>query len=111
MDEYQLIWSRESIYDVADIADYIECRFGPERAERFLDEITHKAETLRTSYKLNAAAGICYRQKLIFKKVFGPSVIFYFVDEAKKSVFIIRVLRHERNWQRILRDEISYTFE
>ena len=24
MDNYEVIWSRESVYDVADIADYIE---------------------------------------------------------------------------------------
>ena len=55
--------------------------------------------------------GIYYRKKLILKKVFDPSIIFYFVDEAVHTVYIIRVLRHERNWQKILREEISYTFD
>ena len=44
MHDYDVVWSREAIYDVADIADYIE-------------------------------------------------------------------LRHERNWQKILREGISYTFD
>ena len=70
MGDYKVIWSWEAIYDVADIADYIEMCFG-------LD----------------------------------PSIIFYFVDDAKRSVYIIRVLRHERNWQKILREGISYTFD
>ena len=39
MHDYHVVWSREAIYDVADIADYIELRFGRERADRFNDEI------------------------------------------------------------------------
>ncbi len=39
MANYEVIWSRESVYDVADISDYIELRFGTERADQFNDEI------------------------------------------------------------------------
>ena len=38
MRDYEVIWSRESIYDVADIGDYIELRFGRERADRFSEK-------------------------------------------------------------------------
>ena len=38
MRDYDVVWSRESIYDVADIADYIELLFGKERADRFNNE-------------------------------------------------------------------------
>ena len=111
MHDYDVIWSRESIYDVADIADYIEFRFDQERADRFNDDIDCEVEKLGRDYKLYAGTGIYYRQKLILKKVFGPSVIFYFVDDNQKAVFVIRVLRHERNWQKIIREGISYTFD
>ena len=46
MRDYDVVWSRESIYDVADIADYIEFRFGRERADRFYDEIDAEVEVL-----------------------------------------------------------------
>lgn len=111
MPDYAVVWSRESIYDVADIADYIEFRFGRERADRFVDEISQEGETLGRDFRLYSGTGIYYRQKLILKKVFDPSVIFYYVDDTKQSVYIIRVLRHERNWQKIIREEISYIFE
>ena len=39
MHDYAVEWSREAIYDVADIADYIELRFGRECTERFNDDI------------------------------------------------------------------------
>ena len=111
MNDYDVFWSRESIYDVADIADYIEFRFDQDRADRFIDDIDSKVQKLGRDHKLYTGTGIYYRQKLILKKVFGPSVIFYFVDDDQKAVYVIRVLRHERNWQKIIREGISYTFD
>ena len=111
MHDYEVMWSRESIYDVADIADYIELCFGKDRADRFNDEIDLEIERLSKDFRMYAGTGIYYRKKLILKKVFDPSIIFYFVDDVKEKVYVIRVLRHERNWQKILREEISYSFE
>ncbi len=111
MHDYAVEWSREAIYDVADIADYIELRFGRERADRFNDDIDNEGETLGHDFRMYTGTGIYYRRKLILKKVFDPSIIFYFVDDTTQTVFIIRVLRHERNWQKILREGISYTFD
>ena len=111
MHDYDVVWSRESIYDVADIADYIEFRFDQERADRFNDDIDCEVAKLGRDYKLYTGTSIYYRKKLILKKVFGPSIIFYFVDDNQKTVFVIRVLRHERNWQKIIREGISYTFD
>ena len=52
MRDYDVVWSRESIYDVADIADYIELRFGRERADRFNDEIDVQGEALGRDYRI-----------------------------------------------------------
>ena len=111
MRDYDVVWSREAIYDVADIADYIELRFGRKRADRFNDDIDIEGEALGHDFRMYTGTGIYYRKKLILKKLFDPSIIFYFVDDASQIVFIIRVLRHERNWQKILREGISYTFD
>ena len=111
MRDYDVVWSRESIYDVADIADYIEFRFGRERADRFYDEIDAEVEVLGRDYRMYTGTGIYYRKRLILKKMFDPSIIFYFVDDSSQTVYIIRVLRHERNWQKILKEGISYTFD
>ncbi len=111
MGDYSVAWSREAIYDVADIADYIELRFGRERADRFNDEIDVEGNALGHEFRLYTGTGIYYRKKLILKKLFDPSIIFYFVDDNSRTVYIIRVLRHERNWQKILRECISYTFD
>ena len=70
-----------------------------------------EGEALGKDFRLYTGTGIYYRKKLILKKVFDPSIIFYFVDEEMETVYIIRVLRHERNWQKIIREGISYTFD
>lgn len=111
MHDYEVIWSRESVYDVADIADYIELRFVRERADRFNDDIDKEGKALGSDFRMYTGTGIYYRKKLILKKMFAPSIIFYFVDETEQKVYIIRVLRHERNWQKILREGICYTFD
>ena len=72
MHEYEVVWSRESIYDVADIADYIELRFDRDRADKFTDDIDNEVNILGRDYKLYTGTGIYYRKKLILKKVFDP---------------------------------------
>ena len=41
MQEYKIILTWEAIYDVTDIADYIEEEFGQQRADRFQSERTN----------------------------------------------------------------------
>lgn len=111
MRDYDVAWSWESIYDVADIADYIEMRFGQERAGKFTTDINREGAALGRDFRLYTGTGIYYRHKLILQKIFGPSIFFYFIDDVKETIFIIRVLRHERNWQKIIREGISYRFD
>ncbi|MBQ9361102.1 MAG: type II toxin-antitoxin system RelE/ParE family toxin [Lachnospiraceae bacterium] len=111
MDDYEVFWSHEAIYDLADISEYIESEFGIERADRFDEDIDREGEALGKSFKFYTGTGIYYREHLIMMKPFSPSIIFYFVDEKEERVYIIRVLRHERDWQKLLRDNISYTFD
>ena len=42
MQEYKIILTWEAIYDVTDIADYIEEEFGQQRADRFQSDLKNK---------------------------------------------------------------------
>ena len=110
MDEYEVVWSIESIYDVADIEDYIETEFGKDRADRFHEDIDHEVGSFGRSYKLYADTGIYYRNFLILKKPFNPSIIFYVVDASEEKVYVLRILRHERDWQKMLKETLQYSF-
>ena len=62
MHDYAVEWSREAIYDVADIADYIELCFGRERADRFNDDIDNEVEVLGHDFRMYTGTGIYYRK-------------------------------------------------
>ena len=112
MKRYEVKWSHEAIYDTADITDYIESEFGSRRADKFEDDIDAEVEKLGTDHNFYTDAdGIYYRGYLIRKKVFSPSIIFYFVDKKAETVYVIRILRHEVNWQQLLREALFYTFD
>lgn len=53
---------------------------------------------------------IYYRSYTIFKKPFPPSIIFYIVKEFEKEIHILRVLRQERDWEKLLKGKQDYTY-
>ncbi len=65
MRDYDVAWSREAVYDVADIADYIELRFGRERADRFNDEIDAEVKALGRDFRMYTGTGIYYRKVIV----------------------------------------------
>ena len=46
MHDYKVILTWEAIYDVTDIADYIEAEFGQARADRFQNDIQAQMKKL-----------------------------------------------------------------
>ena len=101
-----LTW--EAIYDVTDIADYIESEFGAERADKFQEEIKEQFRLLSEVNVRFYQTGILYREYIIYMKPFPPSIIFYTMIDSE--VHILRVLREERNWESVLEREKTYTY-
>ena len=48
MQKYRIIVTWEAVYDIAEIADYIEAQFGIARADRFQEEIKERLDKLET---------------------------------------------------------------
>ena len=46
MQEYKIILTWEAIYDVTDIADYIEEEFSQQRADRFQSDLKEQMQNL-----------------------------------------------------------------
>lgn len=110
MQERKVILTWEAIYDVTDIADYIEADFGIERADRFQQDIQEQILSLETVGGVFGRTHIKYRSYSIYKKPFPPSIIFYIVKDSKKEVHVLRVLREERDWKTILSEKQEYTY-
>ena len=96
----------EAIYDVADIADYIEAYFGDERSLLFQIEIEQRFHSL-DSYK-RTSTGIRYQNNPIYRDVFSPSLIFFVIVDD--TIHVLRVLREERDWIKVLRDKQHYHY-
>lgn len=95
---------------MTDIADYIERNFGKERADRFEKEIKQQIENIGYMAGIYGNTQIYYRSYSIFKKPFPPSIIFYIMKEPENEIHVLRILRQERDWEKILAEKQNYTY-
>lgn len=102
MHEHKVILTWEAIYDVTDIAEYIEAEFGQDRADRFQLDIDNQLEHLEYVGTMLGKTDLLYRSYPIYKKVFSPSIIFYILKEPEREIHVLRVLREERDWGKVM---------
>ena len=110
MQERKVVLTWEAIYDVTDIADYIEQEFGRERADLFERDIRQEIREISSLGGIFSNTHIYYRTYTVFKKPFPSSIIFYVVKEPENEIHILRVLRQERDWEKILKTQQKYTY-
>ncbi len=110
MQRYKVIVTWEAVYDIAEIADYIEAQFGIARADRFQEEIKERLDKLEILGGIFGKTYLCYRGYSIYKNPFPPSIIFYIIIESEKEIHVLRVLREERDWESILTRQRDYTY-
>lgn len=111
MQGHKVILTWEAVYDVAEAADYIESAFGVERADYFQNDMQKQMENLGTMGTMFGKTNIYYRGYCIYKKPFPPSVIFYIIKEPEKEIHVLRVLRQERDWEKMLAEQQDYTYQ
>jgi len=110
MQERKVILTWESIYDVTEIAEYIEKDFGIERADMFQIDIKANMNKLGYLGGITGETSLLYRGYHIHKKLFLPSLIFYVVMNNINEIHVLRVLRAERDWKSILQNVQKYTY-
>ena len=110
MQESKVILTWEAIYDITDIADYIEAEFGLKRANQFQNDIQKQLNDLKILAIAFSRTNIYYRNYHIFKKPFPPSIIFYIIKEPEKEIHILRILGEECNWEKVLTKQQKYTY-
>ena len=98
------------ITELRDARDYIEEEFGQQRADRFQSDLKEQMQNLSQFSTAFPRTQILYRGYSIHKRSFPPSIIFYIIMEETKEIHILRVLRHERDWENILLQRSTYTY-
>lgn len=111
MKEYKVILTLEAIYDVTDIADYIEVNFGRERADCFQADMQKQMKDIGYMGSVFGRTQIYYCNYSIYKKLFPPSIIFYIIKVPEKEIHVLRVLREECNWEKVLTKQQKYTYK
>ena len=96
---YRVILTWEAVYDITDIAKYIEIQFGKERADRFQEDIRSQIKSLEFLGGISGKTSIIIKNVFVYKKLFLSSIIFYIIDESQNNIYVLRVLREERNWK------------
>ena len=105
---YEVILTWEAMYDITDITEYIEIQFGKERSDRFQGDIRNQIKSLEYLGGISGKTSIIIKNLFVYKKLFLPSIIFYIIDESQNRIYVLRVLREERNWKKILLQESDY---
>ena len=95
---------------ITELRDYIEEEFGQQRADRFQSDLKEQMQNLSQFSTAFPRTQILYRGYSIHKRSFPPSIIFYIIMEETKEIHILRVLRHERDWENILLQRSTYTY-
>lgn len=110
MQEYKVLVTWEAIHDVANISDYIERNFTQDTADKFQNNLEKQLNNLKYFPYSLPKTELSYKEYSIYMKLFIPSLIFYIVDEGRKEVHILRILREESNWNHILKKHTKYTY-
>ena len=79
-----LTW--EAIYDVADIAEYIEAEFGIDRADEFQNDMKEQISLLGSKNIVFGRTQIYYRNHAIHKKRFLRQ-LFFMSLRSRKFIF------------------------
>ncbi len=88
MQKYKVIVTWEAVYDIAEIADYIEAQFGIARADRFQEEIKEHLDKLEILGGIFGKTYLCYRGYSIYNL---NSALNY--NEEGTGTFILNALK------------------
>ncbi len=89
MQERKVILTWEAIYDVAEIAEYIEKNFGSARADVFEENIKMQMQDIGYLGGAFGNTHIYYHSYSIFMKPFPPSIIHDNRSLAKRGFYCV----------------------
>ena len=83
MPKRNILITWEAIYDITDIAEYIEFEFGIDRADQFQEELKGQIDLLGSTNVIFKKTQFYYRNYSIHQKPFPPAIIFYILTTHK----------------------------
>lgn len=109
--KYKVLVTDEAIDDILKLVKYIHRELGnPGAAEKLYSNLNREVSNTGLFPLKFSDSGIKYRGYIIHKKVFESYLLFYIIDDKRKMVYILRILKDPMNWQRILQNNKIYRF-
>jgi len=104
MASFDIQISRPAEKDLLDIKNYISKELAqPETAQKFLAKLSHKINSLEKMAFRNPVVKDERLSRLgIRKLVVDNFLVFYYIKEEQKTVFIVRVLYYRREWENLI---------
>ncbi|MBO5070165.1 MAG: type II toxin-antitoxin system RelE/ParE family toxin [Roseburia sp.] len=108
---YNVLVSDEAIEDIFGLVKYIHMElYNPEAAEALYHNLKQEVRNMGDFPLKFSDSGIRYRGYVIHKKVYESYLIFYVVNDEKREVYVLRVVKELMNWQKILTKVKIYHF-
>jgi len=104
MASFDIQISRPAEKDLMDIKNYISKELAqPETAQKFLAKLSQKINNLEKMPFRNPVVKDERLSRLGIRKLLVDNfLVFYFVNEEQKTVFIVRVLYNKRRWESLI---------
>ena len=101
---YKIKYLDAALLDIIDIAVYITNELNnPTAADRLMDKITSAANKLCDFPHINPVYHPVEKLDHEYRKLFVKNyIVFYFIDETDKVVFIARVIYGRRDYEKLL---------
>ncbi|MFA9378010.1 MAG: type II toxin-antitoxin system RelE/ParE family toxin [Lachnotalea sp.] len=108
---YKVLVTDEATDDIFNLVKYIHIDLSnPDAAEKLYSNLNKVVNNTGIFPLKVSDSGIKYRDYIIHKKVFESYLLFYIIDNEKKEVYVLRILKDRMNWQRILKTNKIYHF-
>ncbi|MCM1193010.1 MAG: type II toxin-antitoxin system RelE/ParE family toxin [Butyrivibrio sp.] len=89
--------------------NYAELK-NPDAADKLYVNLNREVDNIGNFPMKFADSGIEYRGYIIHKKIYQSYLLFYIVDDEKKAVYVLRILKDIMNWRKILQETRMYHY-
>lgn len=108
---YNVFVTDEALEDIWTFVSYIHRKlYNPDAAERLYHNLKREVNKVGHFPLQFSDSGIRYRGYVIHKKVYKSYLIFYIINDDKREVYILRILKDLMNWRIILHRPKIYHF-
>lgn len=108
---YRVLVADEALDDIFGLVQYIFVELcNPDAAEKLYYDLNREIKNIGNFPLKFSDSGFQYRGYTIHKKAYHSYLMFYIINDEKKEIYVLRVMKDLMNWQNILNQKRTYHF-